>query len=195
MALLPSDPKKQKQVLIGLLPILLAFAYYQFYHGPRALEAEELETRVETLTSANMAAQAILTQYGPDLPRRLAVFEEHIRQLEQLIPRRSEVPLLIDQITEQALHMDVELTAFNPAAEQPGEFYSQQNFGVVALGDYHSIGAYITAIGSLPRIVRPHQIRLSVAQVAGGPGDVPLLRAEFTLQTYIMPAAGAAADQ
>ena len=42
MALLPQDPQKQKKLLIGLLPILVAFAYYQFYHTGRSLEVTEL---------------------------------------------------------------------------------------------------------------------------------------------------------
>ena len=54
-------------------------------------------------------------------------------------------------------------------------------------GNYHSIGEYLTAIGSLARIVRPEGLNLTVAN--GGGNGLPVLGAAFRIQTYIMPAA------
>ena len=42
MALLPQDPQKQKLILIGLLPILLAFGYYYFFHTKRVEDLQRL---------------------------------------------------------------------------------------------------------------------------------------------------------
>lgn len=192
MPILPKDPAKQKQMLIGLLPLLLAFAYYQFYHTGRAAEADELEQHVETLTAKNDASRAVVAAYGTDLPRRLAIYQEHIRQLEQLIPRREDVPELINQITQQAHDGGVELAALNPSAEQPGEFYSRQSYELQILGDYHSVGEYITDIASLPRIVRPSGVKLNVENVGSEPDELPILRAMFRIETYIMPTRDAA---
>ncbi|MEX0908040.1 MAG: type 4a pilus biogenesis protein PilO [Gemmatimonadota bacterium] len=186
MALLPQDPKKQKQLVVAMLPLLLAFAYYQFYHKPRMVEVEAVSVHVEELAAKNAGAQALVATYGEDLPRRLALYQEHIRQLEELIPRREDVPVLIDMITQQAERLDIDMTALNPAAERPGEFYSTQVYELRVLGDYHAIGAYLTAIGSLARIVRPENVNINVENEGGG--GLPRLSAAFRIQTYIMPA-------
>jgi type IV pilus assembly protein PilO len=186
MALLPQDPQKQKLVLLGMLPLVLAFVYYQFYHADRALQLETDTTNLETLTAANDAARAAQTQFGADLPRRLAIYEEHIKLLEQLIPRREDVPVLINQITQQAVNLDVELAALNPAPEETGEFYSRQTYELQVVGRYHNIADYLTAIGSLPRIVRSSELRLNVDNASAN-ARVPLLRATFRIETFIMP--------
>ncbi|HEX6308066.1 MAG TPA: type 4a pilus biogenesis protein PilO [Longimicrobiales bacterium] len=187
MALLPQDPQKQKLVLLGLLPLLIAVGYYYFYHSKRVAEATTLQDDVERLEISNAGMRQIVSRYGPDLQQRLAVYQAHISQLEDLIPRREDVPVLISQITARAHELGVELAAFNPAAEQAGEFYSHQTYELQVLGDYHSIGEYLTAIGSLPRIVRASEVKLSTDKPAADPGDAPMLRAIFRIETYIVP--------
>lgn len=190
MALLPQDPQKQKQLLIGLVPILIAFGYYYFYHTKRVEEVTALESSIERLEVANAGMRSIVSRYGQDLQQRLAVYQAHVGQLEQLIPRREDVPVLISQITARAQELRVELAALNPSVEEAGEFYSRQTYELQVLGDYHGIGEYLTAIGSLPRIVKSTEMKLNVAEAATEPGQSPTLRAIFRIETYIVPDPG-----
>jgi type IV pilus assembly protein PilO len=194
MALLPQDPQKQKLVLLGLLPILIAFGYYYFYHTKRSEEAATLQDNVDRLEVSNAGLRQIVGRYGPDFQQRLAMYEAHVSQLEELIPRREDVPVLISQITSRALDVNVELAALNPAAEEAGDFYSRQAYDLQVLGDYHSIGEYLTAIGSLPRIVKPSGLTLAVERPATEPGQAPRLRATFRIETFIVPDPGTVAD-
>jgi type IV pilus assembly protein PilO len=194
MALLPQDPQKQKVVLLGLLPILMAFGYYYFYHTKRSTEAATLQDNVDRLEISNAGMRQVVGRYGADFQQRLAIYEAHVRQLEELIPRREDVPVLISQITSRALDVNVELAALNPAAEEAGAFYSRQAYDLQVLGDYHRIGEYLTAIGSLPRIVKPSGVTIAVDQAAKEPGESPRLRATFRIETFIVPDPGAAAD-
>lgn len=181
---LPDDPQKQKLVLAGLIPLALAGLFYYFVHTPAVETADELESRVESLTTMNDAQRAIVARFGDDLDRRLAIYQEHITQLEQLIPRREDVPLLINQVTQQARDYQVELVGLNPSNEEPGDYYNRQNYELQVLGDYHSIGAYLASIGSLSRIVRPYEVRIGVEEERTGQ---PLLRAAFRIETFVMP--------
>jgi type IV pilus assembly protein PilO len=194
MALLPQDPQKQKLILMGLLPILLAFGYYYFYHTKRVVEATELQDNVDRLEVSNAGMRQIIGRYGPEFQQRLAIYQAHVGQLEQLIPRREDVPVLISQITSSAQQIGVELAALNPSAEEAGQFYSRQSYELQVLGDYHSIGEYLTAIGSLPRIVKSSEVKLNVYQPAAGQGESPELRAIFRIETFIVPEPGMAAD-
>lgn len=182
MALLPQDPKQQKQLLLGVVPLLLAFAYYQFYHTGRATAAEELLVRVETIEASNSTARAIAAQYGPQLGRQIELYQEHLRRLEDLIPRREDVPELLNLITQQP---SVEMASIEPQPEQAGTFYIAQSYALAVLGEYHEIGEYLTYIGSLPRIIKPSRVRLQIQTERAG--AAPLLRAEFLIQTYVIP--------
>jgi len=194
MALLPQDPQKQKLIFMGLLPILFAFGYYYFYHTKRATEAAALQDNVDRLEVSNAGMRQIVGRYGPEFHQRLAVYQAHVGQLEELIPRREDVPVLISQITARAQEIGVELAGLNPAAEEAGTFYSRQSYEVQVLGSYHSIGEYLTAIASLPRIVRSSEVKLNVHTPATEPGESPRLRAIFRIETFIVPDPGAAMD-
>jgi type IV pilus assembly protein PilO len=187
MALLPQDPQKQKLILLGMLPVLLAFGYYQMYHTKRAVEVQTLQDNVDRLEVSNAAMRTVVSRYGQDLEQRLAVYQAHMSQLEALIPRREDVPVLISQITERAQNLGVELAALNPSVEEAGDFYSRQTYELQVLGDYHSIGEYLAAIGSLPRIVKATEFKVNIDQPAAGAGESPRLRAMFRIETYIVP--------
>ena len=62
------------------------------------------------------------------------------------------------------------------------------------LGTYHEIGEYMTAIGSLPRIVKASEVKVNTDQPATEPGESPLLRAIFRIETFIVPDPGMVVD-
>jgi type IV pilus assembly protein PilO len=194
MALLPSDPQKQRLVLIGLVPILIAVGYYYFFHTKRAVEATTLQDNIDRLEISNAGMRQIVSRFGSDLQQRLAVYQAHVSQLEDLIPRREDVPMLISQITARAQDLGVDLAALNPAAEEPGQFYSRQTYELQVLGDYHSVGEYLTAIGSLPRIVKATELKLNTEVPATEAGASPRLRAMFRIETFIVPEPGTVPD-
>lgn len=187
MGLLPKDSKKQLHVLLGLAPFLLGFVYYNYVHTKRATEIDTLTQQVDDLKMKNDAMRAIIARHGTDLPKRIALYTEHVNQLEQLIPRREDVPMLINQITQQAHELGVELAALNPSPEEAGEFYSRQTYELHVLGEYHKIGEYLAGIGSLPRIIRSGEMKISVDTPDPEKQRNPRLRAAFRIETYIVP--------
>lgn len=189
MALIPSDPQQQKKLLIGILPILLLFGYWYFMHGARAESIALLETQLADLETKNQAAQAQMRAGGPDLEQRVALYEQYMERLEQLIPEREEVPELLHSMTLQAQQYGVELVLMRPGGDSPEQFYTRQVFDVAVAGLYHDVGAYMSAIGSLPRIVAPINMRVVPRQDAGR-GGVGRIEAAFSIETYILPAEG-----
>lgn len=183
------DPQVQKKAMLLLVPLAVAVTYHQVYYTERMGQIEELEVRVESLETQNNMMRAIVARYGTDMERRLAIFREHLGQLEQLIPSREDVPHLINQITEVAGGSGVELTVLRPGGETPGDHYSKQTYELEVSGDYHSVAEYLTFIGSLPRIVRSADLHLLRTEDSTS-GGAPRLRARFRIDTYVMPAPG-----
>lgn len=189
MALLPSDPQGQKKLLLLLLPLVAAFMYWYLYYGDATAEVASMEQRLEQLEATNRTARVKAKQGGPALERKLALYEEHMRRLEQLIPSGEEVPELLNAMALEARRADVELALMRPASTTQGEFYTRQVFDITVIGTYHDVGRFLTAVGSLPRIVKPINLRLIARNELNDAGEMRL-EASFGIQTYVLPSGG-----
>lgn len=187
MALMPQNPAKQKNLMAGVVALVLSFGYYQLVHTKQAAEIDALETRLEALETTNAAAKALAARRGPELEDKLAVLEQHMVRLEELIPQREEVPDLLHAMTLRAQAAGVELTRMSPHLEEPGPYYSKQTYEIGVTGTAHRVGRYLTEVGSLPRIVTPTQLTLRSGSGETEPTGSPLLEASFHIVTYILP--------
>lgn len=190
MGLGPSDPAQQKKLLIGLIPILLLVGYWYFLHGAKAEEVAGMRTRIETLEQNNNTARAIANQgSAADLQRRLELYEEHMIRLEELIPSGDEVPELLNMIATRAEGTDVQLALMRPDEDAAGQFYRRVTYEMGVFGTYHQIGAFLSEIGSLPRIITP--IDLTLRRREDGSSE---LEASFRIETYVLPQPGGSAS-
>jgi type IV pilus assembly protein PilO len=187
MALLPTDPQQQRKLLIGLAPLLLVFAYYQFMHTGRTERIGEMETHLESLETTNAAAKVIAAQGGPELQRRLAIYEEHMTRLEELIPNREEVAELLHSMGLRAQGAGVELTRMKPEADEPGAYYTKRTYEMGVSGTYHDVGLFLSEVGSLPRIVTPTELVLAKDPTQTTKQGTPLVDAGFRIVTYVLP--------
>ncbi len=199
MALLPSSQADQRKMLVGLIPLAVLFAYYQFLHPQRVVATDALQDHYDVLTSMNEAAKAVArTGHGPELERRVAIYEEHMKRLEELIPSAEEVPQLLYSMTERAGDAGVELTEMSPQADEVGAYYVKSTYKIGVKGTYHDIGRFLSDVGSLPRIITPTDVKiLSDRYSERNRSGSPVLGADFTIVTYILPEpapAGTAAD-
>ena len=186
---IPKDPAGQKRMLIGALPLLIAFGYYQFVDSGVREEISALESEFEILDQHVQTARA---RANPEAiaasQRKLALYEEHVRQLEQLVPREEEVARLLYSMAERARDAGVEIGLMRPEDEQPGPFYTDHPHAMAVIGTYHDIGRFLADIGSLPRIVVPLEVRVQQRPNETTRGGVPRLQADFKLHTYVIPA-------
>lgn len=187
MPLIPDDPK-QKQALaaIAVSLVVLYFANSLWYAGAKeAVEAEE--GRVENMQAQNRTAQALAIRAGQDTEDRMALYERHIAQLEQLIPESAEVAALLDQISTVERDVGVTVDMMRPEAEELGDFYTKQTFEMRVFGEFHDIARFLTRIASLSRILTP--IDVSVEEFndpRASSFDAPVV-VNFRFQTYVLP--------
>jgi type IV pilus assembly protein PilO len=193
MALIPQDPKAQKKLIAAMVPILLIFAYVYALHGGYQEDVDRQQRRLDQIEAKNSAAQQLARQTGPELENRLAVYEQHMLRLEDLIPREEEVPGLISALAERAQAVGVEIFAFTPGRAEPSPHYNKQTFEMSVVGDYHDVGEFLTAVGSLPRIITATNLRLGPEARRSGAAAAPRLLASFRIQTYVLPVDSAVA--
>ena len=184
---LPKDPEQQKRLLIGMVPLLLLFGYYQFMHGKKKAENVTLQARFEQLEGVNAAMRPQALTGGAELQQKLALYEQHMKRLEELIPQSEEVAQLLSSMTERAQDASVDLALLKPESENPGQFYNEQSYQISVHGQYHDIGRFLAMVASLSRIITPVELKMEAKEGDTLRDGTPRLEAGFRIITYVVP--------
>ena len=191
MALLPQEPRQQGALIAIVVALAGFYVFNEYVLAPNRVEVEEMTVRLDALEAQNRTAQITATRGGADLEARTALYERHVRRLEQLIPATEEVPQLLTDIAALARRMNVNWADVIPEADVIGTFYDKKSYSVRVEGEYHDVGRFVTAVASLPRIITP--VNMDLQRVPDGRvnGDfVAPVQASFQIQTYVVPAPG-----
>ena len=148
----------------ALIAGVLVAGYYYHIEGLQAqltvVEAQEVELKKEFEKKAFQAAN--LDAYR----RQMVEMEESFGALVSQLPSDTEVPGLLEDITNKGLLNGLEISSIDLQKEQAKEFYVELPISIIAVGSYHDLGAFISAMAGLPRIVTLHDFTIS-AQSAG----------------------------
>ena len=119
--------------------------------------------------------------------KQLADMEEAFGALLRQLPKDTEVPSLLEDITHTGLGSGLEFTSIDLGAETKKEFYAELPINIVVTGDYHGFGSFVSGVAALPRIVTLHDFSITPARPAGGSKkgtDSRLLQMTITAKTY-----------
>ncbi len=190
MALLPADPKGRKQALI-LMAALVAAGWYvakMYVLDPKQAEIDTSAAELETLETQNRRSRALAARRD-DLRARMEVQERQLEIFEEFIPESEEVPELLDAISQEARMTGVEVTRIRPQAVEAGEFYMKETYELSVLGEYHVVGRYLARIASLPRIIRPTNVQISIAPQSRATRNMTApLEVSFNIETFVLGA-------
>ena len=143
-----------------LLGGVLAAGYY--YHIEELqlqlakVEAQEVKLRQEFEKKAFQAAN--LDAYR----QQMVEMEESFGALVSQLPSETEVPGLLEDITNKGLLNGLNIASIDLKAESAKEFYVELPIAISASGSYHDLGAFISGMAGLPRIVTLHDFNISV---------------------------------
>ena len=93
---------------------------------------------------------------------QMVEMEESFGSLLKQLPRDTEVPGLIDDISSAALGAGLKLNAIDPQAIVKTEFYKELPISIEVVGGYHEMGGFVSAVASLPRIVTLHDFTIDL---------------------------------
>jgi type IV pilus assembly protein PilO len=191
MAMLPTDPIKRQRVLLGVMVnLLLGYAVHDYVYMPAATEVTAREERLEVLRLQNHTARALTQGAGvQDVEQQLAMHREQLVVVEGLIPLSEEVPDLLDAISAEAQRSQVELILLQPTGAVDEGFYTRRTYDLAVVGSYHDVGHFLSRIGSLPRIITPTSLQLTM-RAGTEPGRDEPLEARFSIETYVLPPLG-----
>ena len=129
-------------------------------------KANELDLRRQYETKAFQVANL------DALRKQLAEMEEQFGALLGQLPKDTEVPGLLEDITEKGVDAGLQFNSIGLQGERNADFYVELPIDISATGSYHDMGGFASGVASLPRIVTLHDFTIT-------PGSNP---AKLTMQ-------------
>ena len=150
-----SWPVAVKVTIWGLLLVaVLVGGYYYHIKDLQAqlaqVEAKEVELKKDFEKKAFQAAN--LDAYR----QQMVEMEESFGALVSQLPSDTEVPGLLEDITNKGLLNGLAIASIQLQKEAAREFYVELPIAISASGSYHDLGAFISGMAGLPRIVTLH---------------------------------------
>lgn len=186
---------KREQTFIGVavISVLLAAAYWWFLYSPKSDELAALESRLVRLETANQRARSDIAKGSVDkLRAEVAKDARTLEIMRTLVPTSNEVPALLEDISTAARRVGLDLASVEPLPVIRGEDFDTYRYQLAVIGSYHTIGEFLSNVGSLRRIVAPVTLEMK-PQSAGGRQqqrirenpERPRLQMTFQVQTYV----------
>ena len=119
------------------------------------VEAKEITLKKDFEKKAFQAAN--LDAYR----QQMVEMEESFGALVSQLPSATEVPGLLEDITNKGLLNGLNIASIDLQKEQSREFYVELPIAINAAGSYHDLGAFISGMAGLPRIVTLHDFNIS----------------------------------
>ena len=146
-------------IWLALLAAVLAGGYYYHIEDLQLelakVEAQEVKLKKEFETKAFKVAN--LDAYR----QQMVEMEESFGALVSQLPSATEVPGLLEDITNKGLLNGLNVSSIDLQNEQAREFYVELPISIRATGSYHDLGAFISGMAGLPRIVTLHDFNIS----------------------------------
>lgn len=149
------------KILIWVLILIavLVFGYYYHIEGMQAelAKAEKKEVKLRKDFEDKAFKVANLDAYREQLKE----MEESFGALISQLPSDTEVPGLLEDITNKGMMNGLRIQSIDLRPEKTREFYVELPIAISASGSYHDLGAFISGMAGLPRIVTLHDFNIT----------------------------------
>lgn len=185
MAGLPTNQRDQLMVLLAVIGIAAAGAYWYLVWSPKNVELSALEAHVDSLVTSNETVKReVASGAVTRLTREAEQYSRTLDAMRNLVPTSNEVPVLLDQVSTAARRAGLDLGDVRPGDVVKGDHFDAYRYQISVIGDYNAIGQFLSNVGSLDRIVAPMNVQLSPT-TGNARKDRARLEARLDLQTYV----------
>ncbi len=157
--------KLSVKIMVAVLVMGIAIGFYwPFLYRPLESEVSILEPELAKLEAGLATSRQVINE----MPRYKAEFERIKGELDLAIrqlPEKSEIPSLLESISDIGRASGLEFVLFRPQKEVPKEFYAEIPVDMVVQGKYRDVLTFFDQISRMPRIVNISNV------VIGSPKD------------------------
>ena len=160
-----SWPPLLKIILLSTLFVALLVAGF-YLHIEDLNKRLKLAEREETTLRLDFEQKAFEAANLAAYKAQLAEMEVRFGALVAQLPSETEVPGLLEDITDKGELNGLSIERVDLLDEQAQNFYVELPIAIQAVGSYHDIGAFISGMAGLPRIVTLHDFEIVTARDA-----------------------------
>lgn len=160
--------------VLAFVGVLAAGYFYDVKDLQQSLaDVEAQEQRLKDQFGIKAAQATNLDAYR----KQMVEMEESFGALVSQLPSDTEVPGLLEDITNKGLESGLEIESITLGGERQEEFYVELPIEIVVSGNYHDLGLFVSGIAGLPRIVTLHDFDINL-------NDINTLTMKITAKTY-----------
>ncbi|MBX3628336.1 MAG: type 4a pilus biogenesis protein PilO [Nitrosomonas sp.] len=177
----PNDPGKWPIQIVAVALLLLFVAIvaggYYFVWNDQLIRLENVQAEEQTLKDTYLVKKRSAVNL-PMLKQQLQDIEESLSVLLKQLPNKSEMEALLVDINQAGLGRGLQFELFKPAENETiNEFYAELPVTIRVTGKYHDIGAFVSDIAKLSRIVTLNNVSIV-------PGSDDLLVFDAVAKTF-----------
>ncbi|GAB3680852.1 type IV pilus inner membrane component PilO [Salinisphaera aquimarina] len=166
---------------IGLVSATILAIGTWYFVLPKQDELARAERKETELKQTFEVKQRLVANLGA-YREQLAAMQEQFGALLQQLPSKTEVPRLLNDISQTRLASGLEEELFKPRPEDQRDFYAVLPNDLIVTGDYHEFGRFVSGVAALSRIVTIEDVKIEpVNDNNGGAGK---LRMSVTANTF-----------
>ncbi|MFT6289143.1 MAG: type IV pilus assembly protein PilO [Alcanivorax sp.] len=154
-------PGAIKFIICALIVAGVSLGGYYYIIDDLQIKLAEAETK-EVALKEDFEMKAFQAANLEAYRQQMVEMEESFGALVSQLPSDTEVPGLLEDITNKGLLNGLEIGSINLNKEQAKEFYVELPIAIAAMGSYHDLGAFISGMAGLPRIVTLHDFNISI---------------------------------
>ena len=173
-----SWPPVLKGIVLTLLFILLLVAGFYLHVDDLNIQLTGIEQEEQTLRQ-DFEKKAFEAANLEAYKAQLVEMERRFGALVAQLPSETKVPGLLDDITDKGELNGLSIQRIDLLDEQAQTFYVELPIAIEATGSYHDLGAFISGMAGLPRIVTLHDFEIAVDSEA-----MPMLQMSILAKTY-----------
>ncbi|SFR60581.1 type IV pilus assembly protein PilO [Marinobacter gudaonensis] len=160
-------PAPVKAIVVLIIFGLIAGGGYWFFIKDQYAQLERVEKTEQELRK-KYEEKAYQVANLEVFKAQMAEMEETFGALVRQLPSETEVPGLLEDITNTALGNGLSLQEVKLQPEQRRDFYSELPINIRVSGSYHELASFVSSVASLPRIVTLHDLTI---KPTSGEGD------------------------
>lgn len=145
--------------VLGLFAAIILAGWYFYWTGQiQALEADRAEELKLKEQYQGKLRQAINLDI---LKKQKEEVSTYVQALEKQLPSKAEMDALLSDINTAGLGRGLQFELFKPGAASVKEYYAELPIEIRVVGSYHEIGAFVSDIANLPRIVTLNNLKIT----------------------------------
>lgn len=167
------------KILFAVIVFALVVTAGYYYHIKNLQESLSKVQAEEAQLKQDFEKKAFQVANLDAYRQQMVEMEESFGALISQLPSDTEVPGLLEDITNKGLLNGLVISSIDLQPEVSREFYVELPIAIVASGSYHDLGAFVSGMAGLPRIVTLHNFTIGVSG-----SDTSELNMNITAKTY-----------